>query len=319
MARPCQICCFLSLLMILSLGDSPAQIDKNHESRAAAALFGQFETVFYSDIGLVAHPDQLSKHKASSLLRPFWLLTSGLKSVGEEFKTAILVNGQSVLGGAREFRPPKGFGLAQSQLCYVVVLQGHNAIHLQKYFQKHGPIATAAGAPVWSWTAELGEFGEQDPRPSTLYATQVADSYLLVSNSLEELRIMAERLWSSEADTKILGAIPGWEFVSKHEMWGYRRFPPGFVDTLSLPKVSPFASGTEAVVVAADWKKKNVTLQVLSSPRDEKSTATRLNELGMFPRMVRITPGVWKTTFSLIGIDERDFDLIYLLGFAVYA
>jgi hypothetical protein len=71
-----------------------------------------------------------------------------------------------------------------------------------RYFKR--PPASAPGPPVWTWSADLGEFGEGDPRSSSLYATQMAESYILVSNSLEELETVSGQLTSVNDDARIL-------------------------------------------------------------------------------------------------------------------
>jgi len=86
----------------------------------------------------------------------------------------------------------------------------------------------ADGMQIWSWSAVLGEFGEEDHRPSnrpsTLFATQVGKSYLLISNDVAELEQLQRRLTSPITKEESAKAVNLWGGLLQHEMWGFRRY-----------------------------------------------------------------------------------------------
>jgi hypothetical protein len=190
------------LLAYLLSGCAQSAADRNHESRAASALFGEFETVFYANRDLSSGAGafgRLSERNAEDLRAPFAYFLGAFYWIGKQVPAEILSNSAAVLMGAKDFQPPNGLGPVHSQRCYVVVLGKWSKLDLRKYFN-YEPVASAAGAPVWNWGANLGEFGEEDPRASSLYAAAVANSYLLVSNNLVELQSIADKLTSPKDD-----------------------------------------------------------------------------------------------------------------------
>lgn len=102
--------------------------------------------------------------------------------------------------GSKDFLPPTGLGRMRSTRSYVIVLRKGKLPDFSQYFEKAS--AMAPGQPVWTWSADLGEFGDRDPRSSALYATQIAQSYILVSNSLEELKTVSNLLTTTRVDFK---------------------------------------------------------------------------------------------------------------------
>ena len=314
---------FLVLVFSLSAGNAHMS-EMNLERRsAAAALFERFETVFYGEMGLVFRSgsyDQLSEDDSNFLRVPFALLLSGLDTLGEATAAEMLASGAAVLVGARDFRTPKGLGAVHSQFCYVVVLRSGSAFDLSKYFSQW-PSTSERGMPVWKWSANLGEFGEGDPRPSTLYASQIGQSYLLFSNNLSELRAMGERLSSGKQDARILDGIRDWGLVSQHKLWGYRRYRHAGIVNRDASGMTGVTRGAEALMYFFDEEKKSSVLRLLSSPKDE-GTAFNISSNIYMPRMKPVGAGAWETVFPLAG-DEDTFErlafVMGLFGFGVYA
>lgn len=309
------------LLAVLLLGCGGSAADTSHESRAASALFGEFETVFYAKRDLSSGAGafgQLSEKNAVELRAPFAYFLGAFYWMGKQVPAEILSNSAAVLMGAKDFQPPKGLGPVHSQRCYVVVLGKWSTLDLRKYFS-YGPVASAAGAPVWNWGANLGEFGEGDPRASSLYAAMVANSYLLVSNNLAELQSIADKLTSPTDDSsQALAKIREWELVSQQKLWGYRRYRhTGVVagDASGMRDVTPSA---EALVFFLDSKKKKCVLQLLAS---DGSTTEKLNTWGVFPPLRSFSTGAWETTIPLANdqqTSDRMFYVFGLFGFPVY-
>lgn len=316
-----RMCTAPILLAYLLLGCGRSGAEPNHESRAAAALFGEFETVFYAKRDLSSRAGafgQLSEKNAEELRAPFAYFLGAFYWMGKQVPAEILSNSAAVLMGAKDFQPPKGLGPVHSQRCYVVVLGKWSTLDLRKYFN-YGPVASTAGAPVWNWGANLGEFGEEDPRASSLYAAVVANSYLLVSNNLRELQSIADKLTAPTDDgSQTLSKIREWELVSQQELWGYRRYRhTGIVagDASGIRDVTPSA---EALVFFLDSKKKACVLRLLAS---DGSTTEKINTWGVFPPLRLASAGTWETTIPLANDEQTSDRMFYvfgLFGFPVY-
>lgn len=316
-----RMCTAPILLAYLLLGCGRSGAEQNHESRAAAALFGEFETVFYSKRDLSSRAGvfgQLSEKNAEELRAPFAYFLGAFYWMGKQVPAEILSNSAAVLMGAKDFQPPKGLGPVHSERCYVVVLRKWSTLDLRKYFN-YGPVASAAGAPVWNWGANLGEFGEGDPRASSLYGAVVANSYLIVSNNLAELQSIADKLTSPTDDSsQTLSRIREWELVSQHKLWGYRRYRhTGIVagDASGMRDVTPSA---EALLFFLDSKKKTCMLRLLAS---DSSTTEKINTWAVFPPLRSSGPGTWETTIPLANDEQTSDRMFYvfgLFGFPVY-
>jgi hypothetical protein len=167
----------------------------------------------------------------------------------------------------------------------------------------------------------VGEFGENDPKPSSLFATQVGRSYALVSNDLKELQVVAQRLASSDGDSEALNGIREWESVRQHEVWGYRRYRhSGIVDPMAagMADVTP---GVEALMFFLDSKKKAGVLRLFLKSHADERTVAMMNSRATLPPLKPSGVGAWQTTFPLAG-DENSFehlaDVVGLFGFATY-
>ena len=325
MKRICVIQIVPIILAVMVLGCDRSVAQTVQESRAASALFGDFETVFYSKSHLLSSPHaykQLSKLEARNLRFPFAYVQGALDSLESPASDAVLASSDSILLGAKDFLPPAGLGPVRSQRCYVVVLKNRSAFDLSKYFHTTS-VVSAAGMPVRTWTAKLGEFGENDQRPSALYAVQVGQSYVLVANDLKELQFLAKHLASTGLDSHTLSEIREWESVSQQEVWGYRRYRhTGIVDTMAagMADVTP---GAEALIFFLNSDKRTAVLRLLAS---DDSTTEKINaEMAKaniaWPPLKPSGPGTWETTISFSGDEnsaDRTFIVVGLFGFPVY-
>ena len=294
------------------------------QSSVASTLVQQFETVFYSKADLLSGSGSylnLSKTDANALRVPFAYLLGALDSLENGASADVLANTEAVLVGAKDFRPPAGLGGVHSQSCYVLVLRGSSALDFHKYFHQSASVS-AAGKPVWNWSAKLGEFGEKDPRPSSLYATQVTQLYALVCNDAAELHALAERLSSPDRDSQDPSAsgMRDWPSFSQHDVWGYRRYRHTGIanrDAAGMTNVTP---GAEALIFFLVPAKKAGVLQLLNSPTDQR-TASNMNAAGRLPPLRSVSSGVWETTIQLSGdqgTSERMVALMWLFGFGLY-
>jgi len=292
------------------------------EARVVAALLRRFETLAYSKPGLLTGSkpyDALPSQVTKPMQTPFYILTGGLNALGSQTASNVLKNADAVFVGAKDFRAPAGLGPVRSQNCFVVVLKNGAALELRDIFRRSAA-GSAEGAAVWQWSAKLGEFGELDPKPSTLYAAKVAQSYLLVSNNIEELQAVVKGLSSAEDVTKILGEFYDWEIVRQHEMWGYRRYRHDGVANLVAAGMDKVDQGARALTFQFEREKNNFILRVLVVPSEE-GTIAKINATGLFGRMKSLGRGKWERVVGL-GDDletlERLASAMAMLGFGVY-
>jgi hypothetical protein len=303
------------LLAILCSGCSKAATSPR-ESSANAVLLQQFETVFNSSANLLSDSRSsrsLSKRDANTLRIPFAYLIGAFDSLGSGATADVLANAEVVLVGAKDFRPPAGLGGVRSRSCYVVVLRNGNKFDFRKYFHQ-SPVPLAGEISSWNWSAKLGEFGEGDPRASSLYAAQIAQAYVLVANDLEEFQIVAKGLASPPQS---LGGNE-WASLVQHEVWGYRRYRRTEASHITAAGMTDITSTAEALIFFLDGDKKKGVLQLLAS---DGSTAEKLNAKGKLPSLRPIRSGVWETTIPLTGdgtTSERIGATMWLFGFGLY-
>lgn len=321
---------FPTLVVLFSLpfgGCGGAVASPGSELRASSALFREFETVVYAKASLfpgIGEHKGLSGWAANNLLDPFNYLKAGLRQLGTDMPSEVLRNGDSVFLGAKEFSPPDGLGPVHSRRCYVVVLSGDHDVDLRRHFRASS-VASFAGQPVWTWTANLGELGENNPRASTLYAAQVGRSYVLVSNDLAEIQTVGEYLTSAAAGAEGLSGIRDWEFVRRHDMWAYRRCRfAGVVDT-SAVGLGDFTPAALAVAFWIEPGRKSGTLRLFTSPGDA-SAAVRFNEKmrqpgALLSPLAPAGPNLWEVSVSIAEgrrSGEELFEVTGLFGFATY-
>ena len=286
-------------------------------NQPAAVLFDQFDSVFYVKAGLLVGSGgykQLPGHIAGTLRIPFGDLLGGLNALGQQVPNEILNNADAVLVGAKDFRPPAGLGGVQSQFCYVVLFRNRSVFDLRKLAKKPGPISSAGGA-VWKWVAKPTE-GQHGPQ--TFYATQIAHSYLLISDDLGSLQLMVVRLSSTDDGTSTLRKIPNWERLSQHDVWGYRRYQQTGIkyrDAAGMTDVTPTA---EALSFFVDLEKKVGLLRLLAS---DDTTAKKINSAAKLPSLKPVSQGVWEASIPLFDNEassEQMLAIMWLYGFGLY-
>lgn len=156
----------------------------------------------------------------------------GLESPEKELPARILSESEAILGGFKDFVPPNGLGSIRSTRCYIIVLRDESKLDLSGYFKTH-PTESGKESLVWNWTARLGEFGDADSRVSSLYATLVARSYILVSKDRAELLKVSTELASANGDTEILTRLRGWSDFEQHDSWAIEN-----TDTVGFSRAS---------------------------------------------------------------------------------
>jgi hypothetical protein len=182
---------------------------------------------------------------------------------------------------------------------------------------------------MWQWTAKLGEFGEGtlpkhefSEQASTLYATMIKQSYLLVSNDVKELEALAEHLRSPKVETRVSALFPDWPELIQHDMCGYRRFhhdnsiDPMAAGTQDLPL------GAESLTFALDAGRKTVVLRLSSNAQITEPAVAKLSSRYQLPVLSRTAGNIWESTMSLSDDQSsfnRTFFLSVLFGFGVYS
>jgi hypothetical protein len=315
----------LAMLMLSVCGQSFAA--KRPESVPATALATRFESVLYAKSDLVFAPGAyvgFSPLESSSLRQPFALLPAAIHSLGEWAAAEIIQGSEAVLVGAKDFRAPagsEGLGQVRSQFCYIVILKNASGVQVRKYFSAdEPPSGLAAGFPVWHWSAKLNEFGRDDPKPSSLYVTEVSSSYLLLSNDLGDLQDLAARLTSSNQESQPSSTLRDWELIGEHKFWGYRRYRHTGVLNPVAAGTSEVTPSAEALTFYLDFDNRVGVLRLLCSVTDEDAVA-KMNARAVLPRLTRSAPGVWETRTRLSGNEEsaeRIFVIMSLFGFGIY-
>lgn len=296
---------------------------------AIAALFGQYETVFYTNTDLSSKFSSfkgLSRQTAGALSVPFGDLIYGLDLLDPHASADLLAKSEAVLMGGKGFIPPEGEGAAQvSHFCYIVNFAAKGRPDFQKYATKAHK-ASMAGEPVWSWQVH-----SPDPRGQnvTYNAAQIGDSYLVFSNDFSDLQAITKKLTSSDDAFATLSGIPDWVILSQYEYWGYRRVRYDGVVEKDAAHLEFTMPGAETVIMFTDIKKKTATVRVLgvhakeivaiTKQRDEQQRAA-LKRLGLrqsfeVPSEFRASDArTLEKVFSLTGGEQSEGEIINSMG-----
>jgi hypothetical protein len=300
------------------------------ESRAAAAMFSQYETVFYTNTDLSSHFSEfkgLSRQNAASLSLPFAYLIGALDSLDPHASEEILGKTDALLVGVRDFIPPEGEGGAQlGEFAYVASFGKRGTPGLDKYFNQL-PAASVGGAPVWRW---LGKIYGETAEGNEIFASQVDHSHLVFASDLQDLQSIARKLSSPDDGSSVLNKIPGWASLSQHEYWGYRRVPrhDGAIEK-EAAHLEFTVPGAETIIMFAEIEKKVALVRVLGVNANEVVAMTKrrdeqqrqaLKRLGMrqsfaAPQEFKATDArTLEKTFSLIGGEQTEGEILTALG-----
>jgi hypothetical protein len=318
----------LGLLVLLISVGTEAMAETKDEPRAVAALFSQYETVFYTNTDLSSAFSSfkgLSRQTAGAFSIPFGDLIYGLDLLDPHASADMLAKSEAVLMGGKGFIPAEGEGAAQvSHFCYIVNFGTKGRPNFRKYAAKAHE-ASMTGEPVWSWQVH-----SPDPRGQnvTYYAAQIGDSYLLVSNDLGELQAIAKKLTSSDDASTTLSGIRDWEILSQHEYWGYRRVRHDGVVEKDATRLEFSMLGAETAIMFADIKGKTATVRVLGvyanevvemmKQRDQQQREA-MKRLGMRPfappyKFKATDARTLEETFSLSSGEQSEGEIINSMG-----
>lgn len=308
----------LILTVVWGLGCRMSTAELNGRANAAAVLFRQYETVFYTASPLLARvvsQDGLNTSGNGVTRLPFLYFLGALQSLRANASAVILQNSEAVLLGAKGFIPPKGLGPVRSIRCYVVVMLPNRRVDIRDYFRS-AERTSADGLEVFSWSARLNEFGEEDPKASKLYATLVSNSFLLVTNSLDELEIAASKLSSVVDSDEFLRGIPDWALVNRYSVWGYRHYRNAEIP--QSPAAKSFVTPDSGELVSFLDLDKSAVVVRLHGLSTFESTAAKMQAIARLPDFKPDDAGTLETKFPLTDTEDCSDMLIrimFLFGF----
>lgn len=297
---------------------TPAMIQSNND-RASAALFDHFETVFSANADLLsgtASYGGLTRQDANSLRVPFAYLIGALNSLGTKAPSDILGNAARVMVGVRNFKAPKGLGSVRSEFCYIIVLRDPSRTDLKRYFGSP-PAPAQGGGSVWTWSANLGEYGEDDRRPSSLNAAQLAE-YVLIANNGAGLDAVAQSIARTQRAPDHRSHTHQQDLIGEKEFWGYRQYEHGHVSNKVAAGLEEIAPTTQALLLYVDFPAQAAVLRFYSSSVDDP-TPRRFDAL--LPPFKFLGDKAWETTITLNGGQpayDQMFTVMGLFGFAIY-
>jgi hypothetical protein len=285
---------------------------------ATRILSQRFETIFYASTETL-HTSVGSLREASNPTwdfgQPFRLLLDAFPKLNEHPPSGILASSFGVLVGARDFLSPSGFGPVRSLRCYVVFLRDKHSFQLKEYMKK-SPVASAAGTSVWEWTAIVGEFGERERRPSVFYGSQIGDSFLIVSNDLNELTTVTEGLIRPHVNEELSKSSPEWGPLLKSDVWAFRRYRHNAVPDPEAAALTEVASTAKTLSLTFDGQNRTAVVRLRCAPGDEPFRKKHARDA--LP-LLRVGPGIWEARFTLTPkdpmADERTFFVRALFGF----
>lgn len=310
----------LMLLFLLSSACARKAANIADQQRAASIMFDQFETVFYANSSLLSGSggyQGLSRQEANTLRVPFAYLLHGLDVLGEPVSKELLSRMGAAFVGVKDFRGPSGpwphLGDVQSQFCYVIVIPNRNAFDLGRLASR-SPAASNAGASIWKWSA-AGTEGH--PEPHKFYATQVARSYVLISNNLDDLHQIFAEL-SCDDHALHLSAVRDWDSMSQHEVWGYRAYRHSEGENKDAAGTVDVAPDAQALAFFFDGKRGAGVLRLYSPTT---STAEKMNGTHLLPPFKSTASGAWEMLIPLTEGQKSSDEMFVVMswfGFGVY-
>lgn len=285
---------------------------------AASALFADFETVSKANVSRL--PFHLmggqEPYAEIMLFRPFSYLFSALDSLGNSTAQELIGRTDVVIGGAGHFHAPTGLGAVSSRNCYILLVKP--GFDLARYTARPAT-ENWRGKPLWKWTAALGEYGEGDPRSSTIFALQHG-SYVLISNDAERIVRIAEHVVAGEDGTKSATIPAEWPELSRSDYWVYRRYRFGDVTDPMAAGVDGVRKDAVALMFITEQDGKSAILRLASASPVAKQPEV-LIEQQPFPHLSPVTPHSWEASLATTGGEQNWTTLFFvmgLMGFAVY-
>jgi hypothetical protein len=299
--------------------------------QVASVLSGEFASIFYANSKplLERHLiDSKTIGSEGSLERPFGYLYEAYAPVPGHPIKEILKAGSGVFVGAKDFRRPEGslgLGEVRSRRCYVVLLKNAGSFDIALYLRRLQS-ATLIDGGMWKWTVHIDEFGPEvvngmpmgKPKTSSIYSRQIGNRFLLLSNDLQEMKIVSDRLAVVSQDHPTQDEIRKWGEITQNQVWGVRSYEH-YVDqdkvAAGTQEVSP---GTKAIACFLRLDRKALSVRVFTSSIEGEDTIKKLNSNRLFPLFKPIGAGIWES--AIPTSDGAALNAAMgLFGFIVYS
>lgn len=291
------------------------------DNKVAWTFSKQFETVFRADGALLRGSGTyqgLSQQTSDSLRVPFIYLKVGLEAISTQVSDEVLQGSEVIFVGAKNFQSPSGLGSVRSTFCFGIVLR-EKRTQLRQYFHTL-PLEGTNETAIWRWQAHLKEYGENDPRPSVLFAANPSSSMILVSNDLTEIKETMHLLIAPE---ETIASPVGWDLVKSHSYWGLRHYRHSIANDRNAAGLTDVAEDAEALIYRLNGTEQTATLILFTSPGD-KTTAPGLTRSTPLPPLKPVpeSSGRWEISFSLSDVQgsvEKLFVVMGYFGFGIYS
>ena len=302
------------LILFCSLGALTANAQTEAETRTAALLFKQYESVVYTRTDFLSNfdPDaQGSNNFANEAVMrfPFLDLLGSMQFLAPAALSDLAKSYSAVLVGAKDFTGPNGIGMGNSRKCYIGILNAGPQPNLEPDFRQAAS-ESIAGRHVWTWSLRLNE---GDYTPTKFYAAQIGNSYFVMTNSPEDFQQAASALTATDSSTPAAVNVFGWNSFSTHKYWAYRAFGRSG-DTGSPSQMSDVV----ALALFADLEKSQWFIRVHSSDKTMKTKpkVLRPSELNQLQPQ---GAGIWQAKLPTTndGTHNPMFGVFALLGFGL--
>ena len=316
--RRLQLTAIASIAFTLFFAHSRCDAQTGAEVRAASVLLKQFEVVAYAKTEFLSgsEPQGGAEVDAESHLRlPFLALIGSLRYLGKTTESGIEESYSSVVVGARDFISPQGLGMVNSSTCYIGILKSGAQPNVETYFRQ-ATHESIEGRQGWTWSVPPYE---GYPKPTKFYAAQIADSYFVISNNLQDFQAVTTSLTAPEGATTAFTGVPGWTAFSAQNYWLYRSVRRSGAIDPDAAGTSVLTPDVSAIFFFADPGKRQGTLRVLSSDTTMKTKPNVLPDSEL-SRLQSQGAGTWQAILPLAK-DEPSFDamfhLFYFLGYGI--
>ena len=155
---------------------------------------------------------------------------------------------------------------------------------------------------------------------SSLYATQVGESFFVVTNSLAELQSVSDEFSSPGSHRLSLDHVRGLENIVERKFWTYRRY--GDARLRSQPSIfnglKGVADDAEALTLYVDLDRNIGVLDLISADSND-STARQFRDVLSMPEPKPIGNREWEITFPISDDDpqETSWKVLWLFGLGV--
>jgi hypothetical protein len=302
------------LFSLIGCFESDAQTGFDN-SRAASALFSQFETVGYSTSDFLLTPLASAANSENDLRFPFLMLIGSLRFLGPSTERDVESSYSSFYAGARDFLGPEGIGMVSSHDCFIGILKGNARPELEKDFQG-ATREVLDGRQVWTWS--LPPY-DGYPRPTKFYASQIGGSYFVLANNAKEFQETVRALTVGAGAASPSISVTGWETFGKYKYWVYRLVRRGGSVDPRVTGINILTPDISALAFYSDVDSGVGTLSVFSSDTTMKAKPNVLPDAALY-RLQPKAAGVWQATLPLskdgLGLDVL-YRVYYFFGFGL--